>query len=138
MEYVLEECVHRVHHLVRLVALILVVTIVGHRKASPLLVVLTSYSLATYGRVVQGVLDFETVSKGLALLSFRSVHILPVPARRRVALVSDLALREESFLVLVRVLALDILIFLPAVNPVLTLAPQQKMQVANLVVPRRL
>lgn len=103
-----------------------------------MLVVLTSDPLATYGRIVQGVLDLETVSEGLAFLTFRSVHILPVPARRRVALVSDLALREESLLVLVWVLALDILIFLPAVNSVLTFAPQQQVQVANLIVPRRL
>ena len=85
---------------------------------------LTSDSLAAHGWVVQGVLYLETVSEALTLLPSQSIHILPMPARRRVALVTHFALREEGLVISVLVLALRILILRPAVNSVLALAPE--------------
>ena len=136
LEYVLEESVHRVHHLVRLVVLILIVIIVWNRKVSPMLVIVTSYPLTTYGRIINGVFDIETVYEGLPLLIFRSVHILAVSACRRVAIATDFALWDIGLIILVMVLALDILIFLSAVNSVRTFAPEQKLQVSKLIVNR--
>ena len=140
MEDVLEKGIHRVHHLIWFVGLILMMTVVGRCQASPLLVILTSYPLATHSWIVQRVLYLKaiaTVSVAVSFLPFGIVDICSMSVGRRIAFITDSVWREESLIAFTLVLARLLSVLAAAVDSVLTLAPEKEMQVAHFVIPWR-